>query len=309
MSTFTATGKLTRFILRRERVRLLVWVSILALVPIATANAFILDPAVSPDGTKLAYIHQPPPEIIDDRYDAGSDLWVADRDGGNARPVYEHAVPSQLVRFPQWLDDTHILAIVQEPEVRDGISTIVYALQDIDISTGERQPVREDVLAFTISPDGQRVAYARLDRAFGETLDAVDLDGSDFVTLVPKEQDLAPFNSPRYAPDGATIAFASADQTILTPPAGRLASVRPQGRSPSPATDGLPQDIWIVDADGGTPRRAADLKEDVPALTWSGDGEHIYVLGAAGLYDIDMTSGVTTRIDEGVFHGQIAWAP
>jgi ABC-2 type transport system permease protein len=41
VSTFTATGKLTRFILRRERLRLLVWVSILALVPIATANAFI----------------------------------------------------------------------------------------------------------------------------------------------------------------------------------------------------------------------------------------------------------------------------
>lgn len=41
MSTLTGTWRLVRFILRRERVRLSVWVAILALVPVATANAFI----------------------------------------------------------------------------------------------------------------------------------------------------------------------------------------------------------------------------------------------------------------------------
>ncbi|HEX5696720.1 MAG TPA: ABC transporter permease, partial [Acidimicrobiia bacterium] len=41
MSTLTGTWQLIRFIGRRERVRLSVWVAILALVPIGTANAFI----------------------------------------------------------------------------------------------------------------------------------------------------------------------------------------------------------------------------------------------------------------------------
>jgi ABC-2 type transport system permease protein len=41
VSTFTGTGRLARFILRQERVRLGVWVSILAVVPIVTANAFM----------------------------------------------------------------------------------------------------------------------------------------------------------------------------------------------------------------------------------------------------------------------------
>jgi Tol biopolymer transport system component len=280
-------------------------------------QAFILDPAVSPDGGRIAYVQQPPAQIIDGRYDAGSDLWVANRDGGDARAVFVHEIPSQLVRFPKWLDESHILAIVQEPEVRDGIATVIYALQRINIDTGDRETVREDVLDFTVHPDGTRIAFAQLDVSFGETLDAVDLDGADLVTLVGKDQNLAPFNSPRYAPDGSTVAFASADQTLApvpppppgTPPTGRLVTSRPLGRSPGPALDGFPQDIWIVDAGGGPARRAADLKEDVPTLTWSGDGEHIYVLGAAALYDVDLTTGASTAIGPGVFHGQIAWAP
>jgi len=41
VSTLTGTGSLIRFMIRRERLRLGLWVSILALVPIGTANAFI----------------------------------------------------------------------------------------------------------------------------------------------------------------------------------------------------------------------------------------------------------------------------
>lgn len=41
MSTLTGTGKLIRLIIRRDRLRLSIWVFILAIVPITTANAFI----------------------------------------------------------------------------------------------------------------------------------------------------------------------------------------------------------------------------------------------------------------------------
>ena len=60
---------------------------------------------------------------------------------------------------------------------------------------------------------------------------------------------------------------------------------------------------------GGARVRVADLKEDLPALTWSGDGKHIYVLGAAGLYDVNVETGAVNRLGEGAFHGQIVWAP
>jgi hypothetical protein len=62
-------------------------------------------------------------------------------------------------------------------------------------------------------------------------------------------------------------------------------------------------------ATGGTPRRVADIKEDLPALTWSGDGKHIYVIGVNALYDVDLTSGAVDKIGPGSFHGQLIWTP
>ena len=61
------------------------------------------------------------------------------------------------------------------------------------------------------------------------------------------------------------------------------AMIRDIGREPGmlPTTnasvglDGLPEDIWTIDPAGGAPVRVADLKEDLPALTWSGDGKHV----------------------------------
>lgn len=41
MSTRTGTGKLARFILRRDRVRLSIWLGVLAVIPVVTANAFV----------------------------------------------------------------------------------------------------------------------------------------------------------------------------------------------------------------------------------------------------------------------------
>ena len=41
VETMAGTGRLIRLILRRERIRLSVWIAVLALVPVSTANAFI----------------------------------------------------------------------------------------------------------------------------------------------------------------------------------------------------------------------------------------------------------------------------
>lgn len=283
------------------------------------ASTFILDPAVSPDGNRLAYIVQPPPKVEGNKYDAGSDLWVADRDGTNQRVVFTHVQPNQLIRFPQWEDNDRILAIVQEIATTGGITSVVYTLERIDAATGERTNVLENVLAFTLSPDGMQLVYAKLAPQSGETLESQAPGGGNAKTLVPIAQNLNPFNSPRFSPDGATIAFASADQTgARVAPSVQFVLLRRSAPGdawaarPAAATlfDGLPEDIWTVDAAGGAPPvRLADLKEDLPALTWSGDGKHIFVIGSAGLYDVNIKSGAVDRIGEGAFHGQLAWAP
>lgn len=280
-----------------------------ALVTPDVPNSFVLDPAVSDDGTRLAYINQPPPKIDGTRYDAGSDLWVANRDGSGARLLWAHEVANQLVRYPEWGPDGALYAIVQEIETQNGVSAVTYTLQRFNPESGARATVLRDVLAYAISPDGTRVAYAKLARETGEAFEVIPIAGGAAETLVAPSENLAPFNSPDYSPKGDSIAFASADQTQAPPgfPGTQPGGVRPRARVASPAPDGLPQDIWTVSSKGGRPVRVADLKEDLPALTWNGDGTKIYVLGAAGLYEVDVVNGATTRIGPGAFHGQITW--
>jgi Tol biopolymer transport system component len=283
------------------------------LVKSPSATSFLLDPAVSPDGVQLAYVMQPPAQIVDGRYDAGTDLWVAARDGTNGRMVYQHTQPNALVRYPRWTPDGDIIAIIQEIDEQPTMTHVAYTVQRntvqrIDQGTGGRTKLLDDAFSITIAPDGTRLAYARPLAEGGERFEAIPLDAvpGEPVVLVAPEENLLPFNSPEYAPDGASIAFASADQTQAPsappPPTGRLAAPLP-----APPTDGLPQDIWLVDAGGGSPRLLAPLQEDLPSLTWGGDGEYLYVLGGTGLYEIDVSSGAVTRIGEGVFHGQIDW--
>lgn len=274
------------------------------LVKQPTSDTFLLDPAVSPDGASIAYTVQPPPVIQGTTYDAGSDIWIANRDGSGAHQVAAHHEPNQLMRYPGWLDAGHLLAVVQEPTVAEGTTSVKYVLEKIDIATGQRTRMIDNVLAYGLSPDRTRVVYTELGTDTGETLKTAALDGSDAKTIVGREQNLLPFNSPRYSPDGSTIAFTSADQTGAT--AGwQYVSARPASVSP----DGLPEDVWTVPASGGLARRVADIKEDLPALTWGADGSHLYVLGAMGLSDVNLKSGAVTRMADGSFHGEIAWAP
>lgn len=274
------------------------------------AGAYLLDPAVSADGARIAYVVQPPPVVTDGRYDAGSDLWLAARDGTGARRLVAHTAPNQLIRFPQWTADGSLFAIVQEIEDAGGVSSVAYTLQRIDPATGARTRLRDGVVAYSVASDGKRLVYADRAAAGGETLYIAGMEGGAPAELVPASAQLSPFNSPRFSPDGTKVAFASADQRLAPPAGQRLAAAGPvHGSAAAAVTDGLPEDIWTVDIGGGAPVMVADLKEDLPAVAWGGDGGRLYVLGVNGLYEVNVQTGAQRVIGPGVFHGQMAWAP
>lgn len=278
------------------------------LIKPAGDSTFLLDPALSADARLLAYVVQPPPRVQGTKYDAGSDLWVANRNGSGQHAVFTHDTPNQAVRYPQWEDAGHILAIVMEIANSGGTTNVTYVLERIDAATGQRTRLLSDVLAFGLAPDGKHAVYAKLSPQTGETLNTIEIGAENEATLVGIDQNLSPFNSPRYSPDGTKIAFAAADQTGARANL-QYVTVSGFGRDAGPPLDGLPEDIWTIAAAGGPPQRVADLKEDLPALAWGGGGKHIYVVGASGLYDVNLENGNSTRIGEGSFHAQIIWAP
>jgi Tol biopolymer transport system component len=264
-------------------------------------GGFLLYPSVSRDGSRIAYVAQAPPGGTGSIADSGFDLWVAARDGSGPKLIYRHDAPNQQVTYPQWLDDQHLVAIVQER----GPDGVVPTLDRFDLGGGERTQILGDVLAFGVSADGAQLVLTQLSDAGSLTLNITDAAGAHARTLLSPADRLSPFSWPRFSPDGTQVAFTAAEAVSVRATTRFVAF----GPPPAPARDGPPQDIWTVASGGGTPQRVADLKEDNPAIAWSGDGKHLYANGIKGLYDIDLTNGAVDRIADGVFHGHIAWAP
>lgn len=263
-------------------------------------RSFLLDGMPSPDGTRIAYVVQPPVQLSEGQYDAGTNIWVADRDGSEQRMVYEHTQPNQLARFPVWLDENTLLAIISDVVQENGQATVNYTLSRVDVPTGERTVLISNVLTFGLSPDGQRVAYSRLLDDGREALHIADIDGSDDRELVGPDRRLQPIRAIRFSPDGSTIAFASAEQPEAT------RHVIPVAFSPAPSLNGLPEDIWTIPAAGGDLQSVADIDEDLPSLTWSADGSLIYVLGTYQLYAVHPETQQVDVVGAGVTHGEIA---
>ena len=115
-----------------------------------------------------------------------------------------------------------------------------------------------------IAPDGTRVTYPerRTDLAadrYRAALMLVPADGSaDPITLTGGEDDAT---SPRWSPDGMTIAYLTAG----------VAPERSKASKP-------PRQIHLVPAAGGPSRQLTDLPDDCADLTWAPDGSGLVIV-------------------------------
>jgi len=106
-----------------------------------------------------------------------------------------------------------------------------------------------------ISPDGSRIAYVvtRLDEESNEYRSAIwvtPYDGGDPVQFTSGERR---DTSPRWSPDGKSLAFASN-----------------RGEDAK-----APSSLYVISAAGGEARKLTDLKEGVEAVVWSPDSTRI----------------------------------
>jgi dipeptidyl aminopeptidase/acylaminoacyl peptidase len=140
-----------------------------------------------------------------------------------------------------------------------------------------RGAAAEDYFAFEalgdphFSPDGSTIAFVvtTVDQKQNRRRSAiwsVPADGSRepiALTTAPQSS-----NSPRWSPDGKTIAFLSA--------------------RPAPgdaATDTPRQQVWLLPLAGGEPRRVTNLLNGASGFQWSPDGSRLVVVGRSGPSD------------------------
>jgi len=169
----------------------------------------------------------------------------------------------------------------------------------LNTSIGQAQSLRgitpEDYFAFefisdpNISPDGKLVAYVvtKIDRAQNRrnsSIWMVTTDGSRApwqFTTSPQNS-----NSPRWSPDGRSIAFLSS---------------RPESTAPATPTAEQPRSqVWLLSMAGGEAKRITNLKNGVSLFRWSPDGTRLVVVSRIGPSDTQLQAD--TRAGSDVRH-------
>jgi dipeptidyl aminopeptidase/acylaminoacyl peptidase len=143
----------------------------------------------------------------------------------------------------------------------------------------QRPITAEDYFAFefisdpNISPDGKLVAYVvtKVDRAQNRRNASIWLAATDG-SRAPWQFTTAPqsSNSPRWSPDGKSIAFLSA---------------RPDPSTTTAASETPRNQVYLLSMNGGEARRVTNLKNGVSLFRWSPDGTRLVVVSRIGPSD------------------------
>jgi Tol biopolymer transport system component len=275
----------------------------------------IFDASVSSDGRRLAFVVAP--VFKPGRTDYGTDVYIAGRDGSGARAAVLHAPPSpsvrqEVLRWPLWLPDGQTLLFQVQSISAAGVPTA--RVESIAVSNGKRSVLIEGASTPSLSADGRTLIYLTGDVASTQGVWLLNLASGDRRQVIQSGPQIGYFGRAVLSPDGSRIAVTAASfgTTSRLPASAGTSRLAKPALAAGPlvsVTDGFPEDLWLVNADGSGLRRLAAFAEDSPSIAWSADGRAIYLLGASGLWVVNADSGARRRLAEGVYHGQLAPAP
>ncbi|MGE5278369.1 MAG: winged helix-turn-helix domain-containing protein [Acidobacteriota bacterium] len=218
--------------------------------PLTAAPGSARDPAVSPDGSRVAYV-----------WNGGAgeslSLYVQLVDGQT--PLRLTREPGAEDRAPAWSPDGRRLAFTRAKGSECRI-LLVSALG------GEERPLAPcgdpEYRRLSWSPDGRWLALSRRGSNGALSIELLSPDTLERRRLTNPPEGALGDSSPAFSPDGRTLAFT---RNI---------------------TDGV-NDIWRVPVEGGEPTRLTFDNRDTMGSTWSGDGRSIvFSSSRAGIYSL-----------------------
>lgn len=247
----------------------------------------LLQPAISPDGTQVAYIVFQLTQA--EGTTIGTDLAVASLDDPKQVILVQHARQAEFVWTPRWTPDGKSLIFTHEP------GELMIRVVRLGLERREVEILREDARDADISPDGTRIVFVNEPYGGDPHLVVRDLASGTEVVLDPERTwEPRPFRIPRFAADGDSVLF-SAGQFL------------PQASAAARGLNG-PEDIWSYNLTTGALIQLAAIGEDQPDFALSDDGRHVLILGAFGVYLVaDPPSDPPFAIAPGEFHGSLDW--
>ena len=247
----------------------------------------LLQPAISPDGTKVAYIVFQLTQA--EGTTIGTDLAIADLDDPRQVILVQHNRQAEFFWTPRWTPDGNALIFTHEP------GELVIRVAQLNLERREIEILRENARDADISPDGSSIVFINEPYGGDSHLVVRDLGTGTEQALDPERTwEPRPFRIPRFSRDGDSVVF-SAGQFL------------PQVSSSAVGLNG-PEDIWKFDLTTGSLTQIAAVGEDQPDFALSDDGRHVLIFGTFGVYLVaDPPTDPPFAIAPGEFHGSLDW--